>query len=163
MKVLVILFPFLVPLSTCAKPPQHLSVINMTFEEAPLKINFSVRLFQKDILMLFGILNHESIHKNQVPDPTAISNYFKNAIQVDADRQKTKTVLKHEKSDELKYWLFYEIKLSKIPDEVTIHDWILFDVFPDQQNLVVFSFKNKEKRLTFDQQNQKQPIVLKSI
>jgi hypothetical protein len=163
MKVLVVFFSLLVPLSTYAKHPLHLSVVNMTLEEDSLKINFSVRLFQEDIITLLGILNHEAMHKNQILDSTAVSNYIKNAIRVDVDQQKTKAILKHEKSDEVEYWLFYEIKLNKIPNEITIHDKILLDIFLDQQNLVIFSFKNKEKGLTFDQQNQKQPIVLKSI
>lgn len=163
MKVLVIFFSLLIPLSTYAKHPLHFSVVNMTLEEDSLKINFSVRLFQEDIITLLGILNHQAMHRNQALDSTAVSNYIKKSILVDADQQKTKAILKHEKSDELEYWLFYEIKLSKIPDEITIQNRILLDVFLDQQNLVIFSFKNKEKGLTFDQQNQKQPIVLKSI
>ncbi len=146
-----------------AEHPLHLSVVNMNIEEGAMKINYSVRLFQEDLITLLGMLNHEALHKNQVLDSNAVHKYICEAFKIYTDQKQVSPILSYKKNNELEYWLYYEVTLNDIPTEIIIQNKIFLELFLDQQNLLIFSYRNKENGITFDRENQKQTIFLDSI
>jgi hypothetical protein len=135
----------------------------MEINEESRKVEYSVRLFQEDLVILLSLLHHEAIHKNQQLDSNAISKYITQSFSVLENGEKYQSVLIREEGNELEYWLYYEIHLKEIPREIVLENKILVNIYADQKNLVIFSYKNKEKGLTFDHQTQKQPIILENV
>ncbi|MBN1117599.1 MAG: hypothetical protein JXA77_10360 [Bacteroidales bacterium] len=143
--------------------PLHLSVTNMNLDNTNLEIDYSIRLFQDDLASLVGMLYHEALHKNITPDSTIIVNYFKQTLKLSTNSTELRPELVKIESNELEYWLYFKAKLSALPDTLCIENTILTDLYSDQQNLLIFSYRSKEKGLTFDQKTVKQPISLNSI
>ncbi len=157
---------FVLVLFSCfasAKHPLHLSVINMTLDESGQKLEYSVRLFQDDLLVLLGILHHDALHKNTSVDTNAVSNYIKQNFSLAADDQVLITELKNEKVNETEYWLYFETSIPPNTSILTIENSIFLELFEEQQNLVIFSYKSKEKGLSFGFNNQKQLLHLETI
>jgi hypothetical protein len=146
-----------------ANHPLHFSVVNINLDKDSRTLSYSVRLFQEDLIVLIGMLNHEALHKNQELDSNAVHAYISGAFQIFSNEKQVVCDLMKKESSELEYWLYYETILPNIPEMITIQNRIFLELFQDQQNLVIFSFKNKEKGLTFSAQIQKQPIALDSI
>ena len=143
--------------------PLHLSVTNMSLDNTKLEIDYSIRLFQDDLGSLVGMLYHEALHQNLTPDSTIIVNYFKQSLKISTYSTEVKPELVKIESSELEYWLYFKVKLDTLPDTLYIENTIMTDLYSDQQNLLIFSYTNKEKGLTFDQNTVKQPISLNSI
>ena len=150
-------------LSINAGHPIHLSVINMEIDDDTGKLEYSVRLFQEDLSTLLSVLYHEALHKNQQLDSNAISEYITQNFTISDKNKKYQPILIKEEGNDLEYWLYYEIQLNEFPKELVIENKILVNIYADQKNLVIFSYKNKEKGLTFDLQTRKQPIILENI
>lgn len=163
MRSVLLILLFSTHIGLFANHPLHFSVVNMNLDENSKTLSYSVRLFQEDLIVLIGMLNHEALHKNLELDSNAVHNYISKAFQVSINEKTVSFNVVKKESSELEYWLYYETILSNVPEIITIQNKIFLELFLDQQNLVIFSFKNKEKGLTFNADIQKQPIALKSI
>ena len=60
------------------------------------------------------------------------------------------------KNSELKditLWLYYDIKYSGTVKNVKIFNSLITDLYPDQNNLLIFTYKNTQKALKFSKKN----------
>lgn len=163
MKYTVVFTLLMITCLSWSKHPVHLSIVNMTLDDNGQNLEFSVRLFQDDLLVLLNILNHDALHNNTTLDSNAVSNYIRQKFLLTANKQLLTAELKKEKVNEIEYWLYFESTLPPNTSNLTIENSIMTELFEEQQNLVIFSYKRKEKGLTFGPDNQKQLLHLETI
>jgi hypothetical protein len=163
----IILLTF-IALPSEAKHPTHISIVNMEIDADSLKLNYSIRLFQDDLLYLItGLYHKELFHTTDTFDLALnmdkIENYFKNSLEIKTDSLILKPKLIHNKNEETEFWLFYSINLIQLPNTLTIKNSILIDLYSDQTNLLIFSYNKKEKGLTFNSKTISQSIILENL
>ncbi len=140
----------------------------MELNENDSTLNYSIRLFQDDFVQLIGTLVHEELHKGRAEeeayaDTTLIPTYFSKAFKLNCDNVLLKANLLKQDYQEEEVWLYYSVKIDSIPESILIENKIFSDLFSDQVNMLIFSYRNKEKGLTFDTKNTKQRIALNNI
>jgi hypothetical protein len=145
--------------------PTHMSVVNMELNPEKKQINYSIRLFQDDINYLITSLYHEELfHSNEEFDFSKntykLENYFISSLVIRADELILKPQLIKQDINEFEYWLYFSIDLENIPNSLEISNRILTDFYKDQINLLIFSYNEKEKGLTFNANFTTQTISL---
>jgi hypothetical protein len=163
---LFLVFQFL-PVNA-AKHPVHFSVINLELDETTMQLDYTIRILQEDYVYLLSLIYDTQFHQNNgielvTFDSTLISKYFDSAFKISEHNRNFKSEFVGQKTDVYDVWISFSIKLEILPENLTINNQIMLDVFLDQTNLVIFSYLNKEKGLTFDAQNTKQLITIKNI
>lgn len=153
-------FLLLVSIPDYAKHPLHLSVVNMTIDIETRQIEYSMRLFQEDVIVLMQLLYHDAMHKNLPLDSTLVGNYFTSNFKISDGTKTLVPLLIKSESNELEYWLYYSVSLTDVPEKIIIDNSIMLEIFSDQQNLLIFSTGNIEKGLTFDKKTTQHQINL---
>ena len=64
-----------------------------------------------------------------------------------------KLILKRKKVEDITVWLYYEIKYKPELKNVEIKNSLMTDLYRDQTNLLIFTYKKKQKALTFNSKN----------
>jgi hypothetical protein len=151
-----------------AHHPIHLSIVNMELDKSKETLNYSVRLFQEDLLQLLGMLIHEELHKGRTEqeayaDTTLISKYFQENLKVFANDKELESLLLKQISEESEAWLYFSSPLPEIPDKLEIENKIYIEIFSDQINMLIFAFGSKEKAFTFNSSLTRQLIALNDI
>lgn len=165
-KVVFYLTLLLLPAVGHAIHPTHMSVTNISIDSTKTKITYSIRLFQDDMNHLIEAIYHEELfHSNEPFDlknnTSKIDKYFTNAFQIYQGNKILSSQITDRQTDEHDYQLNFEITLNdKIENIIKIKNRILLDIYSDQTNLVIISFNNTEKGISFDMQNQEQTITL---
>lgn len=163
---------FFVLLLSCinlkAYHPVHLSIVNMELDEQTSTLNYSIRLFQEDLIQILGLLIHDELHKGRTEqeayaDTTIIPQYFKKGLKVFSNEKVLEPVFSKQVNQESEVWLYFKIPLAKIPDEIIIENKIYLEIFADQINMLIFALGQKEKAFTFNSTLTRQLIALKDI
>lgn len=145
--------------------PTHMSVVNMDLYPDSLQIKYTIRLFQDDVNLLISSLYHKELfHSSENFDLSAntskIENYFTEHFKIKLNNISLKPILISKENKETDYCLQYIVELTEIPDSICVENSILLDFFSDQTNLLILSYKNKEKGITFNNIIQSQYINL---
>lgn len=133
-----------------------------------MTLKYSVRCFQDDFFSLFGYLSHIEMHKGRsqkdiFADTTLIPKYFRNNLKISCDNIDIIPKLINQDYQETEVWLHYTATIPKIPENMTIENKIYCQLFADQINMLIFSYKKKEVGLTFDISNTTKKIDLNNI
>lgn len=165
MRNLVLCFLLILTSLTWAKHPTHLSVVNMEVRPEPPSIEYSLRIFQDDINFLITNLYHDELfHSTKEFDiaknTQKLDNYFMQAVEVSVNGNTLKPILIKKESNEIEYWLFFSVPLQSIPLQLNIKNKILTEYHTDQTNLLIFSYKEQEKGLTFTTDHTNEIITL---
>lgn len=169
MKIYSLFVVIIIQLNTLwAIHPNHLSVTNLSINEKEKSIDYSIRLFQDDINYLISALYHEELyHSTDTFDfdksTEKIDNYFLNAFQIFSEGNQYLPKIVNRVNNEHEYWLHYSIKLNEIPKNLTIKNRILLDIYADQTNLVIISYSNQEKGISFNLEKQEHYINLETV
>lgn len=141
--------------------PIHLTVTNIDYNSNTKKFNVKIRYFQNDfenaVNKKYNIklnLNTENELKNS---NFYINKYCKNNLKIvfdnNVDYSKKMSLVKKEINKEDKVvWLDYKFK-ANIPKKIRITNLFLTEMFPDQKNLLIFTCKNTQEALKFDNSN----------
>lgn len=168
MRLGILIILFLLSTVVYSRHPVHFSVINMELKKDSMYIDYSIRVFQDDYISLVSQLYSDVLHnapQNEIIvfDTTIIEKYFIKSFLLKLDDVSVSPRYISQRVTETDVWFNFRIKINQIPDIIAIKNRIFVDIFTDQTNLVIFSFDNYEKGLTFDAQTSEQLFSLKNI
>ena len=132
--------------------PLHLSITNITYENGKLKI--SMKTFRDDWELAYFHYHGAEIdfmeeENRQVP---WFTKYLEDRFTIsegkgrNAEELSIDTIVISE--DAMHIEMYGELKGN--PKSLYIYNSLLTDIFPDQSNLVIFEFKEKETGIKFD-------------
>jgi len=135
--------------------PVHVSITNMEYEKEKSKITISFKVFNDDFRLLFIHLNETDIDlqkpENYENYKDLIDEYFKSHFTVTShEKNKLELVSTNWKLNAESIWFYYEIPLDSEIRSLKITNSILFDLFYDQKNLLIFKANNHEKGYQFE-------------
>ncbi len=146
--------------------PIHTSVTNINYLPEKKAFEISVRLykndFQKIIFQKYGYrLNFE---KNPPTDSAKfyMTDYIKrNLIFIVGKKGFNHYQFKDSKVNFEAVWLNLTLPFKKKPSAIILHNSLLYDLFDDQKNLVIFSYLNNEQGFTFSKNKENEEVLLK--
>jgi hypothetical protein len=149
--------------ASVAAHPLHLSITNITYENGKLKI--SMKTFLDDWETAYFHYHGAEIdfmeEKNrQVP---WFSKYLEDRFAISGGKGKKTEELSIDTiviSEETMHIEMYG-ELKGNPKSLYIYNSLLTDIFPDQSNLVIFEFKEKEIGIKFDVRKYDEVVELK--
>ena len=143
--------------------PLHISIINVSIEGEEIFVMIST--FVDDWETAY-------FHYHSKPiDLTIKENYegewftdaLKNSMQIRENKDSDPILFSTKKVtfNELSMTIEIHGKLKKAPKSLYIYNAILTDIFPDQTNLVIVSFNNKETGMKFDYKTRQEELKLR--
>lgn len=141
--------------------PLHVSMVNIEYNKSDSSFTVSAKIFTDDfeeilfrkygVLMKFGQVDE---HKN--PEKYC-SNYINDrfSIKFDGVKQEKLKYIKKEQNFEA-VWLYFTFKPPESFKSVEISNEIMFDMFKDQTNLVIFNYSGKQKAYRFNYKKSKE-------
>jgi len=138
--------------------PLHMSFTNVEYNESEQIWEGSVKLFKDDfadeMLRLYGEKldlegeKEDSVHAECFD--LFISEYLEISINEDVIDQETWKYEGRRLNFEA-IWLNYSFTYSEVPKIVKLRNTLMFSLFNDQKNLVIFNYKGKQKAFQFRQ------------
>lgn len=137
--------------------PVHISYTNIEFNQKTNQFEILFKLFVDD----FGLILNKKYGKNldllsnsqtKLYNETIdkyIMEHFKLTIN---GKDKTRSELKLERYEtkEQAIWLYYNFSFKGNCNTFDIHNSLMTDLYQDQTNLLIFSYKNEQKALKFN-------------
>jgi hypothetical protein len=148
--------------------PGHLSVVNMEMNKDSMSIDYSIRIFHEDYnYLIYGIYHDEeaasrsdsTINMNKL----IVSDYIQKRFLITLDGMLVNPEFEEVKTIDEDVWLYFSLKLERMPESMLIQNKIFVDLFRDQINLLILACNSKENGFTFDFKNTEQLISLKNI
>jgi len=158
----LLIFTLFMPAWSLAHP-LHLSITNITYENGKLKI--SMKTFRDDWEVAYFHYHSKPI---DFSDPAMrelpwFEGYLNDKFRIST--AETDPGLKLEMIrillDEDSMTLEIQSDLSSKPNSLYIYNALLTDIYPDQTNLVIFGFNERETGIKFDVKKQTAEVVLK--
>lgn len=158
---------FLLATLNLSAHPVHLSVTNIEYDSKNKEFDISIRLFVDDFETILN-KNYNAVlnigKKNENPKTkTYINDYIKKNLQIninDENITKDKLNLKKREIKDLTIWLTYKIPYKKDFNNCTITNTLMYDLYPDQKNMLIFTINNKQLAFEFYKKNPIQNIKL---
>lgn len=148
--------------------PVHFSVINMEYNEQTQAFDISVKLFTDDFEKIINkkynvVLNLGK--ENELKDYNKfIDRYIINNFVIVFDKKVVSKKLLQTKltinNDDKATWIYYTLK-SKKPHKVLIRNTLLNDLYNDQKNLFIFTFKDFQEAKKFKENDTDLQFVVK--
>jgi hypothetical protein len=148
--------------------PVHISICNIEYMQEKNVYNISIRLFTDDFENILNRQNQTNIKFTGKDDfknygkiiEKYINNHFIFAVN-EKNIFKTSDLNKIEtKLDENTVWLYYEVKATE-GKKISIKNTLLNDLYNDQNNLFLFTYKNTQEAFKFDKNNTTFEFVIK--
>lgn len=137
--------------------PVHVTFSNMEYKAAEGKFYISVRLFADDFTNILEMQNNKKINlkiKNKETDKL-VDEYIKKHFRLKFEGAFKPQRMRFEyyiffNEEEPAVQVFYSYKTTRAPQQISIMNTLMTDLYRDQKNLLIFSCKNTEKALKFD-------------
>jgi len=143
--------------------PLHISIINVSIEGRVMSVSIST--FIDDWETAYFHYHSKPIDLTNVENYTGdwFVNALKKSMQIREEKNSEPLILSTEKVrfDELSMTIEMRGELRKAPKSLYIYNALLTDIFPDQNNLVIVSFDNKETGMKFDYKKKQKELKLK--
>lgn len=148
------IFIFLVSLFSIMHPV-HVSITNVDYVQDENKAEISIKVFKDDFQLLFAHLYHINLDVNNIENDSIvlekINTYFSNHFKVNInDKENLKLKFRDLKKNEDSIWFLYETRISEEPETIEFTNTILLDLYFDQKNMLIFSYKEKEQGFMFN-------------
>ena len=147
------------------KHPIHLTVTNLEYEANHKVFVAKIRLFKDDFSKILYLKYHQRpdfVHKNKAA-LQLIRRYlgerfliYINGVQVPAKKYQ----IKDYKIQDLTLWITLKIPYRQAIKSVEIHNQLMTDLYPDQKNMLIFTYKSVQKAYTFNKKNNIKKINL---
>lgn len=145
--------------------PIHLTVTNIEYNIDSKKINISFRIFANDLEQILNSNNNTILNigkKNELKRTNEyINEYILNHFSLKIDNYEIKSrkyTLKKRELKDLTLWLNYSVDFSQKITKIEIFNSLLTDLYKDQKNLLIFTYKNKQTPLQFNSKQQYKTI-----
>ncbi len=135
--------------------PLHMSYTNIEYVDSLQRWEMSVKLFKDDfgdeLLRLYGkeLIVNDTLNSD-------VEYYFNQYLKENFLLQINDEIIK---TDSLKYkgtkinfeavWLNYSFITKELPKFIKIRNELMFSLFQDQKNLLIFNYKGKQKAYQF--------------
>jgi hypothetical protein len=143
--------------------PLHLSITNITYENGKLKI--SMKTFRDDWEVGYFHYHSKAIDfsdpaKRELP---WFEDYLNKKFRISTGEAEPglKLELIHIEVEEDAMTIEMKSELPSKPNSLYIYNALLTDIYPDQTNLVIFGFDERETGIKFDVKKQTAEVVLK--
>ncbi|MEE4196742.1 MAG: DUF6702 family protein [Bacteroidales bacterium] len=155
-----------IPVFLAIMHPVHVSFTNLEYLEEQDKISISFQLFTDDFELLFfhlyeqklDLSQQESYHQNA----DKADQYFNQHFTIETEKEKYRLIPHGYKTTGEFTWFYYQINLdNSLPNELKIKHTVLFDLFFDQKNLLIFKWGEIEMGHQFDIRNKEKLILIK--
>lgn len=135
--------------------PLHLSVTNVEFSESRELWEVSVKLFKDDfgdeLKRLYGIeTDFEGLESRK--DSLAFKDYIRRNLEIEINGRKLRSedwVYEGKKVNFEAVWLNFSFRFEDNPKAVTLINTLMFSLFNDQKNLLIFTYKDDQKAFQF--------------
>ncbi len=162
-KILQLIFIFCLIFSaknTLNAHPVHLTVTNIEYNENAKKFDISIRLFVDDFEKILDIKYNTKLNLFK-SDEAKNANEFINKYITENLKLKVngnfinekKFVLESRKLEDITIWLTFSVKYKSEIHDIEITDKLMTDLYKDQKNMLIFTFKNKQTALEFNLKN----------
>ena len=143
--------------------PLHISITNIEIEKDSLII--TIQTFKDDWETAYFHYNgqHQKLETSHFSNKSWYRSYFESSFKFSSS-QKGKPWKKEIKQVEItdqSMMIEFSIGIINNPNSLYIYNSILTDIFGDQNNLFIISFKNKEKGIKFDALHKEEYLKLK--
>ncbi len=137
--------------------PVHISIVNIDYNESEQIFQISIKLFTDDFEQIINRNNNIILNIGKANEHKKcneyINQYIKNHLIFKINNKnllKNSTLIKKEDNNEEDVtWLYYKIKYST-GKKVSISNTLLNDLYNDQKNLFIFTFKNTQEAYKFE-------------
>ncbi len=156
----IILFIFIsyLPNNYQVLHPVHISVTNIEYNKNTKKFAVSIKLFTDDFERALSKNTGKAtkVTDNDIITGKNINHYINRRLIIRfANKiQKLKFVRKTVK-DNNTTWLYYEFVPTNISGKILITNKLMFNLYSDQKNLLIYSYLNIEEAYKFDENNYK--------
>jgi len=164
MKLLFLIFSFS---SITYAHPVHLSVTNLEYFENNNYFHLSIRLFVDDFETILNYNNNIEINLGKPNEHNEadffITKYINNNFLIEVNNQTipaNKYILTNYEIKDISIWLTFKIRHRKNFDSITITNKLMFDLFLDQKNMLIFTQNNKQYAIDFEPDKSQQTINL---
>ncbi len=132
--------------------PIHLSVMNVDYNEQLEIFEVAIKVFQDDFTMAFEehygtdlqLSGENTAYTKKIRDYFDLHVHFENA---EGNKEKWEYIRMEQRQDS--YWFYFDVKLKFTGSEIKIYHDLFTDRFPDQVNLIIFTFAGKQMGLRF--------------
>lgn len=143
--------------------PLHLSITNITYENGKLII--SMKTFRSDWQTAYFHYNNSMIDitEKSLHEGSWFRNYLDERFRISASESANEftmdidTVLLNEDSMTIEMHTSTQEKANSL----YIYNALLTDIYPDQTNLVIFGYNNRETGIKFDVKKHDAEVMLK--
>ncbi len=166
---IALLFSFLSFSKISTLHPVHISVTNVDYNETEQVFNVSIKLFADDFETIINKNNNINLNIGKAVENkkcnSYIDEYIQNSLVLKINNRnifKNVKLLKKElKPEENTIWLYYNIKHTSSVKNVNVINNLLNDLYNDQKNLFIFTYKNTEEAYKFEKNNTKFEFLIK--
>ncbi|MCX6257013.1 MAG: hypothetical protein NTW49_03810 [Bacteroidia bacterium] len=140
--------------------PLHLSVTNLDFNNESGTFIVAVKFFTMDLEDVVLMQSNEKLNLGKQDElknsAELINTYFLKNFGIIFDNQsyrKAELKYKEKKNVDDSTWLYYEFSRPAKSKSMTINTSLLFDLFPDQTNLVILKYLEKNDGAELNKDN----------
>ena len=149
---------------SCAMHPLHISVANIEYKNETKEFEISIRIFHEDFSKAVSIFNNKNIELGKFinnDQKQEVNSYIKENFKLffNDNKKPEKLIFDKYKLKNASIWLYYRIKVNKKINNLKIKDSILNAIYKDQNNLIIFSYKDEEEGFRLN--NKKDFVILK--
>jgi hypothetical protein len=143
--------------------PLHLSITNITYENGTL--NIQMKSFRDDWEVGYFHYHSKPIDFNDPANREIpwFKDYLYSKFRISTGKEKPELTLVldtvYVEADALNLKMHAEVPSN--PNSLYIYNALLTDIYPDQTNLVIFVFENKETGIKFDIQKHDAEVILR--
>jgi len=148
--------------------PVHISVTNIDILPQQKKIIFSVRVFISDFNTAINKKNNTKIDFSKSPQMLVVkqivSDYINNNLIFYFDKKQNKnrfSLVRYKTNEEGAIWFYFEIPNTNCNfGNISIKNTLLNDLYKDQTNLLILSYKDKQQAYSFNRKNIKYSFLI---
>jgi len=160
---LISLLLFMLVLPVRSTPhPLHLSVTNITLEDGKLQI--TLRTFRDDWETAYFHYHSDVIDLTDLTEENTswMKTYLNSRFRIRLEKEQDPLVLSLENVSQEEDAMTVEMscRLPMEPNSLYIYNALLTDIYPDQTNLVIFGYRNKETGIKFDVKKHDAEVML---
>jgi len=162
MRLIALLTLFMLFPAPAEAHPLHLSITNITYENG--KLNIRMKSFRDDWEVGYFHYHGRPVDfsdpaKREIP---WFADYLSSRFRITAGAEMPGIPLEIEsvKIEEDAMTIEMTAVLSSSPKSLYIYNALLTDIYPDQTNLVIFVYENKETGIKFDVKKHEAEVIL---
>lgn len=145
--------------------PVHVSLASIEYVPEKESFDVFVKIWKDDFTSDF-ILSFEKVPVLDVKDNGKILKddaqmYVNEKIHIVPDKRRLTGVIDSIETDETEVKIYMSYKFRGKPTEVTIHNFIMTELYDDQSNMLIFKYNNIEEGIKFTPEKEEQTFILK--